>query len=112
MASFNQEVNNGLNFTTNFSGVNMSMNMTNISVDISQALGPRRKDVFTILVLNVLYIGIFASGLVGNLCTCIVIARNAFMWCDTNYYLFSLAVSDLLIIVLGKFIIIIIIKVR
>ncbi|KAH9392547.1 G-protein coupled receptor, partial [Tyrophagus putrescentiae] len=37
----------------------------------------------------------------GNICTCIVIARNKYMHTATNYYLFSLAVSDLLLLVLG-----------
>ncbi|KAK4882871.1 hypothetical protein RN001_006190 [Aquatica leii] len=41
------------------------------------------------------------AGLLGNLCTCIVIARNKCMHTTTNYYLFSLAVSDLLLLISG-----------
>uniref|UniRef100_A0A4W3I1B5 Neuromedin U receptor 1 n=1 Tax=Callorhinchus milii TaxID=7868 RepID=A0A4W3I1B5_CALMI len=37
----------------------------------------------------------------GNALTCIVIARHRVMRTPTNYYLFSLAVSDLLVLVLG-----------
>lgn len=36
-----------------------------------------------------------------NLGTCIVILRNKYMRTATNYYLFSLACSDLLLLVLG-----------
>uniref|UniRef100_A0A4W5PWX3 Neuromedin U receptor 1 n=1 Tax=Hucho hucho TaxID=62062 RepID=A0A4W5PWX3_9TELE len=44
---------------------------------------------------------IFIVGLVGNMLTCTVIVRNKVMRTPTNYYLFSLAVSDLLVLVLG-----------
>ena len=41
------------------------------------------------------------TGTIGNLCTCIVIARKRYMHTATNFYLFSLAVSDLLLLLLG-----------
>lgn len=44
---------------------------------------------------------IFILGLLGNMLTCSVIVRNKVMRTPTNYYLFSLAVSDLLVLVLG-----------
>jgi hypothetical protein len=49
----------------------------------------------------VLYVVILLTGLVGNVSTCVVIARNKHMHTATNYYLFSLAVSDLLLLVSG-----------
>ncbi|XP_013387203.1 pyrokinin-1 receptor [Lingula anatina] len=52
-------------------------------------------------VLTIVYCTIFVTGVVGNVCTCIVIARNNCMHTATNYYLFSLAVSDLMTIVIG-----------
>lgn len=62
-------------------------------------LGPRRSSVFLPVCLT--YLVIFIVGVVGNVLTCTVIARNKVMWTPTNYYLFSLAVSDLLVLLLG-----------
>ncbi|XP_076077431.1 pyrokinin-1 receptor-like isoform X1 [Mytilus galloprovincialis] len=75
-------------------------NMTNTSLDIPAYLtihlGDRYVSTVQLIVLNVIYIGIFLSGTIGNICTCIVIARNRNMHTATNYYLVSLAVADLL----------------
>lgn len=62
-------------------------------------LGPRRSNFF--VPVCVVYLLIFAVGAVGNTLTCIVILRHRFMRTPTNYYLFSLAVSDLLVLLLG-----------
>lgn len=42
------------------------------------------------------------TGIFGNLSVCCVILRFPGMRSATNYYLFSLAVADLLILLLGK----------
>ncbi|KHJ83095.1 7 transmembrane receptor, partial [Oesophagostomum dentatum] len=44
---------------------------------------------------------IFIVGTFGNICTCLVIVRNKSMHTHTNFYLFSLALSDLLVLFLG-----------
>ncbi|NWT17840.1 NMUR1 protein, partial [Vireo altiloquus] len=62
-------------------------------------LGPRRSHFF--VPVCVIYLLIFLVGAVGNTLTCIVILRHRFMRTPTNYYLFSLAVSDLLVLLLG-----------
>ncbi|XP_074955162.1 neuromedin-U receptor 1 [Phalacrocorax aristotelis] len=62
-------------------------------------LGPRRSSFF--VPVCVIYLLIFVVGAVGNALTCIVILRHRFMRTPTNYYLFSLAVSDLLVLLLG-----------
>ncbi|NXF04781.1 NMUR1 protein, partial [Smithornis capensis] len=62
-------------------------------------LGPRRSSFF--VPVCVIYLLIFLVGAVGNTLTCIVIFRHRFMRTPTNYYLFSLAVSDLLVLLLG-----------
>ncbi|NXJ73617.1 NMUR1 protein, partial [Trogon melanurus] len=62
-------------------------------------LGPRRSSFF--VPVCVIYLLIFVVGAVGNTLTCIVIRRHRFMRTPTNYYLFSLAVSDLLVLLLG-----------
>ncbi|KAH8409733.1 hypothetical protein KR222_003268 [Zaprionus bogoriensis] len=54
-----------------------------------------------LIVLTVCYALIFVAGVLGNLITCIVISRNNFMHTATNFYLFNLAVSDLILLVSG-----------
>lgn len=51
--------------------------------------------------MTIVYMIIFLTGIIGNVCTCIVIAKNRYMHTATNYYLFSLAISDLLLLFLG-----------
>ena len=84
-----------------------SVNMTNITYDevteIEKYLGSRYMDLWTLAILNCIYITIFLTGIFGNTCTCIVITRNRYMHTATNYYLFSLAISDVLILILGKY---------
>uniref|UniRef100_A0A8C8RZ73 Neuromedin U receptor 1 n=1 Tax=Pelusios castaneus TaxID=367368 RepID=A0A8C8RZ73_9SAUR len=62
-------------------------------------LGPRRSSSF--IPVCTTYLLIFVVGAVGNTLTCLVIIRHRFMRTPTNYYLFSLAVSDLLVLLLG-----------
>ncbi|XP_014005315.1 neuromedin-U receptor 1 [Salmo salar] len=66
---------------------------------LEKYLGPLRSSVFLPVCLT--YLLIFLVGAFGNLLTCIVIARNKVMRTPTNYYLFSLAMSDLLVLLLG-----------
>ncbi|XP_010894300.2 neuromedin-U receptor 1 [Esox lucius] len=66
---------------------------------LERHLGHRRSPVFLPVCLT--YMLIFLVGAFGNVLTCIVIARNKVMRTPTNYYLFSLAVSDLLVLLLG-----------
>jgi hypothetical protein len=56
-----------------------------------------------LIMLTVIYVIIFITGVLGNFVTCIVIAKNKGMHTAVNYYLFSLAVSDLLLLISGKF---------
>lgn len=65
-------------------------------------LGEKRKDIGSVVVLTIIYAGVFILGIIGNLSTCVVIARSPYMHTVTNYYLFSLAISDLLILIMGK----------
>ncbi|XP_025409547.1 pyrokinin-1 receptor-like isoform X2 [Sipha flava] len=63
--------------------------------------GPKRDPLPVVVPVTLIYTLIFISGIVGNVSTCIVIARNKYMHTATNYYLFSLAVSDLLLLLSG-----------
>ena len=56
-----------------------------------------------LLPITTIYVLMFLTGVLGNLAVCIVIIRNRSMHTATNYYLFSLAIADLLILILGKF---------
>lgn len=49
--------------------------------------------------ITVIYAIIFILGWVGNIITCIVISRNKSMHTATNFYLFNLAISDMLLLV-------------
>jgi len=59
-------------------------------------LGPQHLPYNSLVPMTVVYIVIFCTGMVGNCATCIVIAKNQYMQSATNYYLFNLAVADML----------------
>lgn len=79
------------NETTNFSA----------PVDPTIVFGPQRDSLYIVLPITIIFTLIFVTGLFGNIFTCIVIIRNKSMHTATNYYLFSLAISDLLLLVSG-----------
>lgn len=66
---------------------------------LERCLGPRRSSHF--LPVCVAYLAIFLVGVLGNVMTCVVIACHRVMRTPTNYYLLSLSVSDLLVLLLG-----------
>ncbi|XP_075066205.1 neuromedin-U receptor 2 [Mixophyes fleayi] len=61
--------------------------------------GPKRSRLS--LPMTLVYAVIFLVGVSGNLLVCLVILKHHNMRTPTNYYLFSLAVSDLLVLLLG-----------
>ncbi|NXG78293.1 NMUR2 protein, partial [Baryphthengus martii] len=61
--------------------------------------GPRRSHLF--LPMALVYTLIFIVGVVGNFLVCLVILKHRNMKTPTNYYLFSLAISDLLVLLFG-----------
>ncbi|RZB84901.1 7tm 1 domain containing protein [Asbolus verrucosus] len=66
-----------------------------------EMMGPKRDSFYIIVPIIIIYVVIFFTGTIGNISTCIVIARNKAMHTATNYYLFSLAISDLLLLISG-----------
>lgn len=72
-----------------------SANVTFVNYDVSY---DRRDSLYVIIPMTLCYIIIFISGIIGNLSTCIVIIYNNYMHTATNFYLFSLAVSDLVLL--------------
>lgn len=79
---------------------NLTLNVSNV-VDPTAIFGPQRDSLYIVLPITIIYAIIFITGLFGNIFTCLVIVRNKSMHTATNYYLFSLAVSDLLLLVSG-----------
>ncbi|XP_069668628.1 pyrokinin-1 receptor-like isoform X2 [Periplaneta americana] len=69
--------------------------------NVTSTWGPKRHPLYIVVPITVIYAVILFTGLLGNVSTCVVIARNKHMHTATNYYLFSLAVSDLLLLVSG-----------
>ncbi|KAK3920072.1 Pyrokinin-1 receptor [Frankliniella fusca] len=65
--------------------------------------GPKHLALSVVWPLTVIYVVIFVTGVIGNVAVCVVIVRNASMHTATNYYLFSLAVSDLALLLLGEY---------
>ncbi|XP_066998582.2 neuropeptides capa receptor isoform X1 [Anabrus simplex] len=63
--------------------------------------GPKHLDLHIVLPITIVYALIFVTGVVGNVAVCAVIVRTAEMHTATNYYLFSLAISDLALLLLG-----------
>ncbi|XP_062401002.1 neuromedin-U receptor 2 [Sardina pilchardus] len=100
-----------MDFLLNMSGLNSSLcsntSENNSTLDspryleeiMFHFLGPRRSPCFLPVALT--YLLIFIVGVGGNLLTCTVIAKHRKMRTPTNMYLFSLAVSDLLVLVIG-----------
>lgn len=74
----------------------------NFAKYVIKFLGPKG-DKFTLaVIMTIIYVVIFLSGVFGNLCTTIVIVKSVYMRNITNYYLVSLALSDTLALVFGK----------
>lgn len=65
-------------------------------------MGSRRLPLVEILPISIVLIVIFLTGVVGNVCVCVVIVRHPGLHTATNYYLFNLAISDLLLLLFGK----------
>lgn len=63
--------------------------------------GLQMQDLWDAIPLTMAYTFILVAGLVGNLIVCIVIVRHPLMHTATNYYLFNLAVSDVVYLLFG-----------
>ncbi|XP_060806250.1 neuropeptides capa receptor-like [Amyelois transitella] len=64
-------------------------------------MGSKRLPLKEIIPISVVLVVIFLTGVVGNVCVCVVIVKHPGLHTATNYYLFSLAVSDLLLLLFG-----------
>lgn len=80
---------------------NATENYQNMFTDFDSNFSTARDPLFIVLPITFIYILIFITGVIGNISTCIVIAKNRSMHTATNYYLFSLAISDFLLLLSG-----------
>lgn len=69
--------------------------------ELEELLGQVRDSLPTVVLMTVVYALILIIGVSGNALTCLVIAKQRYMHTATNFYLFSLAVSDFLFLILG-----------
>lgn len=97
-----QNLSNFINIADNLTApLNNNMSSIEIPSQFHVGLLPDRDPMFVVLPIIIIYVLIFVTGVLGNIGTCIVIARNRSMHTATNYYLFSLAVSDFLLLISG-----------
>lgn len=69
--------------------------------NVTDYFGPKRDPLYVVIPITFIYVLIFITGVIGNISTCIVISKNKSLKTATNYYLFSLAVSDFLLLLSG-----------
>lgn len=84
--------------------IHLNENKTVTSDDyLYQIRGPQRLSLYVILPLTAVNFVIGVTGFVGNIIVCIVILRHPSLHTTTNYYLFNLAVSDMMLLLFGKY---------
>lgn len=67
-------------------------------------IGSTSEPLTVLILVTICYAFIFIAGILGNVITCAVIYQNKSMHTATNYYLFNLAISDLTLLLSGKWI--------
>lgn len=90
-------------YTSSKPSATASSSSSSLDVMHNELPYPIRDSLYIVIPLTIVYSIIFLTGVLGNIITCIVISRNKSMHTATNYYLFSLAVSDLLLLFSGEF---------
>lgn len=91
-----------LQLDSNASNNATSYNEWNVDTYLATHWGPKHLPMDVVVPITIVYILIFVSGVVGNIAVCVVIVRNPSMHTATNCYLFSLAVSDLTVLLFGN----------
>ncbi|KAF1767837.1 hypothetical protein GCK72_007796 [Caenorhabditis remanei] len=76
-------------------------NVSVVTEYVLATLGEKCQSAAVVIPTVIIYATVFLLGLFGNVCTCIVIVANKSMHNPTNYYLFSLAISDIIALILG-----------
>jgi neuromedin U receptor 1 len=81
--------------------VDSNVLILNRSQYLESLMGQRYKSIEFVVFMGTIYSLILLCGIVGNLSTCFVVITNNCLHTTTNYYLFSLAVSDVLLLLSG-----------
>ena len=90
-----------MSFTVNGTSGELFENQT-LEEYLLSVRGPKHLPLNVVVPISLVYVAIFVTGVVGNIAVCVVIVRNVSLHTATNYYLFSLAFSDLMLLLLGK----------
>uniref|UniRef100_A0A034WGU3 Neuromedin-U receptor 2 n=1 Tax=Bactrocera dorsalis TaxID=27457 RepID=A0A034WGU3_BACDO len=90
-----------MSLTLNISTENLTDLLNTAQLNQTWELPQQQLPMSALITLIVFYAIIFVAGVLGNLITCIVISRNKCMHTATNFYLFNLAVSDLMLLLSG-----------
>lgn len=93
-------IGNMISETLNSSDLIDSGNITAISSNNVIRFEP--EPLAVLILVTMCYSFIFVLGILGNVITCAVIYRNKSMHTATNYYLFNLAISDLILLLSGE----------
>ena len=64
--------------------------------------GPKHMEKSVAVGMTIFYGSLFLLGVPGNFLTCLIIFMNSYMRAAPNYYLFNLAVADILTLSIGK----------
>ncbi|XP_044749380.1 neuropeptides capa receptor-like [Coccinella septempunctata] len=83
------------------SEVNPWLNETNLWLFIEEERGSQQQPLNTAVPLTVINGLIFITGITGNVGVCIVIRKNSMLHTATHYFLFNLAVADLILLIFG-----------
>ncbi|XP_039295398.1 neuropeptides capa receptor [Nilaparvata lugens] len=83
--------------------INNLTRLRNETIDefLERAMGPKQLGLDILLPVSVTYVLIFATGVLGNVAVCVVIFRTDELKSATNFYLISMALSDLSLLLLG-----------
>ncbi|XP_055954785.1 pyrokinin-1 receptor [Patella vulgata] len=87
--------------TVTLDSISNSSDVFNTYEYLNKEMGEKRQGMVAVITLTIVYCVIFVTGIVGNMSTCLVIGRNPYLHTATNYYLLSLAVSDMFTLLLG-----------
>ena len=70
---------------------------------LEEALGPQHKyGEEKVIIPTIIYSAISIFGIPGNILTCLTIITNAYLKTAPNYFIFNLAIVDLITLIIGK----------
>ena len=78
------------------------LNVTEKDAYLRKVHGPRSLDQSLAVPMTVFYLVLFFAGIPGNLLTCLIILWNSYMRAPPNFFLFNLAIADIITLIVGK----------